>query len=122
MDQTLLLGTGDSLVGRVEIRHEDAFEILQQFLNDFSLAALSEDIDHLAEVRQNPHVRQVTFDIGPGLVGVNEIPLDDPVQNLPFRDRIIIGCSELEVVQGTPDQVEAEHPVQAMLHRELRDA
>ena len=49
VDETFLLRTGDCVVGRIEIRHQDTFEILQQRLDDFTLATLGKDIGHVVK-------------------------------------------------------------------------
>ena len=39
-----------------------------------------------------------------------------------FRKRIALGGLGLEIIQRAPHQIEAEKPVEAMLHSELRNA
>src|SRR6266540_2832300 len=108
MYKTFLLGAFDSVIGCIKIRDEDAVEAPQQLLDDFPLAALGEDVNDLPEARKNPYISQMSLDVGTGLVCVNEISLDDPLEDLSLGIQIAFRCLDFEVVQRASHEIGAE--------------
>ena len=87
MDQTFLLGTIDSIVGRIKIRYQNAREILEQSLDRVAFAGRGIEIGHLLQAGEDPYVATDAPDADAGLVDMQQATAAQPFQE------IVIGAS-----------------------------
>src|SRR3990172_10929085 len=72
MDQALLLGAADSIVGRVEVGHQDSREVLEQSMKQVTLAGFTVNVGHLLQVGKSPHEAGLALDTDLCLVGMEQ--------------------------------------------------
>src|ERR1035441_2896363 len=120
MDQTFLLRTFDAVVNRVEVAHQDTLEILEQRPNPIPLAGLGKDERDLIQVREYPDVANATLEADLGLVGVNERPDNDALEQIVVRLPVNLSSGYLELVDCATTDVQTEEFVEKPGYRFLR--
>src|SRR3990172_1409597 len=113
MDQALLLGAADSIVGRVEIGHQDSREVLEQSMKQVTLAGFTVDIGHLLQVGKNPHETDLAFDTDLCLVGMEQSTTTQALYECVVADLVCSRCHSLKRSCRSERQMQAEQFVQA---------
>src|SRR5262245_31867928 len=91
MNQTFLLPALDPIVYGIKVGNQYPSKVLQQFFGELSFTAFGENIDDFVKVGHNPDICEMAFNIGSGLVDMNEIAMYYPLQDSPCSHRIK-GC------------------------------
>ena len=81
VEEAPLLGAVERIIRRVEIRHEDAFEIAQCRLGNFTFAGFRIEVGYFVQVREDPDISRLASNIGPSLIDMHQRPVDDSIKD-----------------------------------------
>jgi hypothetical protein len=122
MNQAFLLWAVNGIVGRVEVGHQNPFEIGKEFLGNLTFSAFRKKVKYFVKTGQYPDESGFAFNVCPSFVCVNKITLNNSFKDLLFGFLVIIGSPYLQVVQSAAVQLKTEQSVKVLYDCALRNA
>src|SRR5262249_48840649 len=98
VEEALLLGAVDGVIGRVEIRDQHTFEILEQLLEEVTLACWSAHERDFFEVREDPDIHLPGLQLQDCLIDVQELSRENLGEELLVGPSVVSGHQRLEDV------------------------
>src|SRR5436853_246483 len=122
VEDALLLRARNRVVGRVEIRHQNAGESLESALHQAPFAGLGIEVNHFTPCRKNPHVRCLVVQFDSCFIGMNQVSMYHFVENVLSGFLVVFSSARLEPADDDFVQSEPEQPIQRLSNRTLRNA
>src|SRR5262249_32092245 len=113
VEMTLLLVAGDRIIRRVEVRHEDASEVMDRFLEESALPSRMIQVDDDLRARERPDVaKDRMLELHLGLVGMDEHPGSQMFQHPIHSHSVRLSQASL----GTQSDLVAEAVSEYVVH------